>query len=389
MHQAYCSWCYHQTHHTLEEKNYLRRNRYKCMRCSNTTYECRVCRHMARGGRSWDDELCAEHAGELSEFRKVSKRLSSIDEAHSLFQGTRTPAKVASIFLDKRLVRLLSGCVDGFKIDLHRRDNNSRHGVIFINGFLSQGNTCNQDWSEHLGNAGYGHDSWYRVHWESSQLDELISSVQKKSAKNINPFDIHQGRINHGSIITMLGGAIGGIVEESALHWYTALLKAEITGRMLGIAISRTPGWTFTLIGHSLGARVIQSALVTLAHIARGDQKVERAILLGGAVDCTADMEWSLAIESIKGHLDNGISQSDDTLRFMYQSSLLGGSRPAGLHEITINHRKIRNFDCTDLVSGHKEWKPNLDKVLARMNQPPARIFTNTFSADRQRQAIP
>jgi hypothetical protein len=98
------------------------------------------------------------------------------------------------------MVRLLSGCVDDFEIEMHRQGS-SRHGVIFINGFLSQGNTCNQDWSEHLASAGYGHDSWYRVHWESSQSSELI-----------NPLT-------------------GTTAAGPALHWYTALRKAEIHSR--------------------------------------------------------------------------------------------------------------------------------------------------------------
>jgi Protein of unknown function (DUF726) len=119
-----------------------------------------------------------------------------------------------------------------------------------------------------------------------------------------------------------------------------------------------------------------------LARITRGHTRVERAILLGGAVDCTDDIQWSLALDSIKGYLDNGLSQKDKILGMMYQSSLFGQSRPAGLHKININHRRIRNFDCTDLIDGHTQWKPNLDKVLARMNQPPAKIFKNTFFAD-------
>lgn len=43
------------------------------------------------------------------------------------------------------------------------------------------------------------------------------------------------------------------------------MINAEKTGAMLAEAISRTEGQTFTLMGHSLGARVIFFALMALS----------------------------------------------------------------------------------------------------------------------------
>ena len=68
-----------------------------------------------------------------------------------------------------------------------------------------------------------------------------------------------------------------------------------------------------------------------------------------------------------RGTIDNGYSDKDETLSKLYQSSMAGQSKPIGLGPIKLI-QGVRNFDCTDLISGHTQWKPCLDAVLGRMS---------------------
>ena len=84
--EGYCSHCFKKSKHILEEKNYLRRNIYKCSNCGATTLQCRFCSNFARSGEYWDDELCAEHAGEIASFKTLDKKLEEIEDYNSLFE---------------------------------------------------------------------------------------------------------------------------------------------------------------------------------------------------------------------------------------------------------------------------------------------------------------
>lgn len=369
---AHCSWCYQRSDHTLLEKNWVRRNRYSCTHCKRDTYTCRwyQCLHMARGGPSWDDERCAEHTHEIPSFRQLDQKLTSIALAKSLFaRDSAMPVKRILRTVSTPLSDLVFNDVESFSIDTVQ-EGSTRHALVFVNGFLSKSNGTNEDWAKHLPHSDHGRDSWYRLNWDTSDWTELLSAAVAgmsfgsatggllgvmANAKNANA--------------AMAAGAVLGAVAGPATQWFAAMTKAEITGRLLAQVIHRTPGWTFTLIGHSLGARAIHFALTTLALVAPKEQRIQRAILLGGAVDRNCQPDWVLARQAVMacGTIDNGLSNQDETLRKLYQSSMAAQSKPIGLGPIE-RIQGVRNFDCSDLISGHDQWKPRLDTVLERMN---------------------
>jgi hypothetical protein len=109
--KQYCSWCFQKTTHTLYEKNYLRRNVYKCSNCNNYTLECRVCKNMAKGSpadevakeydknlikkffqktaENWDNEFCAEHDGTIANFDVLNNRFNDLEEYEILFKNKK------------------------------------------------------------------------------------------------------------------------------------------------------------------------------------------------------------------------------------------------------------------------------------------------------------
>ena len=111
----WCSWCHHKTTHRLVKKNYLTRNEYKCSSCGNYTVQCRYCKNMATFKpsnhqkigflssikKNWASELCAEHDGTISDFKKLDQKLTGLEEYEVILDRT----KVFLIFLLPGIVK--------------------------------------------------------------------------------------------------------------------------------------------------------------------------------------------------------------------------------------------------------------------------------------------
>lgn len=94
----YCSWCFNKSNHVLREHNQLRRNIYGCDHCLKRTLECRYCNHMARGSEDgWDDELCAEHAGEIASFERLGLQLDDLSGYARIFERDSVNMKKVGI----------------------------------------------------------------------------------------------------------------------------------------------------------------------------------------------------------------------------------------------------------------------------------------------------
>jgi hypothetical protein len=259
------------------------------------------------------------------------------------------------------------GQIEHFGIQKLKAGN--KHAVIVVNGFLTQGSDT-ADWTHPL-QKHFPRASWYHNDWESKTLRKLgafvlsapkaaglemakdiLRKMPTKAAKKASPF----------KLATLAFDLIGN-------PWHVSMVKAQLTGVMLADAIARTPGWKFTLAGHSLGARVIHYALEALA--TKDKRFVENVYLLGGAVagDRRADKEWERAAGAVKGRIFNCYSSEDAVLKYLYQGANGGLSTPIGLKQIHLEHDKIFNFDCSALVDSHMAWKPMFGEILTQLKQ--------------------
>lgn len=224
-----------------------------------------------------------------------------------------------------------------------------KHALIVVNGFLSKGDDDTSDWERAI-KKKFGRATWYHLDWEAYR---------------------HPGK-QLGDLFTIDGllGKVAGKKEPDALFaWHATMLSAERAGVLLAQAILRTPGWRFTLAGHSLGARVIHFALKELA--GKGRKRIENVYLLGGAVGGGQkdDPCWTKAASAVKGRIFNCYSAQDDVLRHAYQGANAMLSQPAGYAGIHLEHERIFHFDCTALVTGHLDWKPRFAEILAQLKQ--------------------
>ncbi|KIW93867.1 uncharacterized protein Z519_05182 [Cladophialophora bantiana CBS 173.52] len=135
-----------------------------------------------------------------------------------------------------------------------------------------------------------------------------------------------------------------------------AKLRAVKAGEVLADAlINKVQGERpVSLVGQSLGARVVYSCLLTLAQ--RGAfGLVDNVVLMGAPVPCDAS-QWRAMRSVVAGRLVNVYSRQDYILAFLYRASS-AQLAVAGLQDISEEGVcGVENFDLTDRVSGHLKY---------------------------------
>ena len=144
-----------------------------------------------------------------------------------------------------------------------------------------------------------------------------------------------------------------------------AKFRAEKAGKVLAEAlINRTQGERpVTLVGYSLGARVIWSCLTTLAE-RRVFGLVESAVLIGSPSPSDIST-WRLMRTAVSGRLVNVYSTNDYLLAFLHRASSLQYG-VAGLAPIP-GLSGVENFDLSDTVSGHLRYRYLAGAILQKI----------------------
>jgi hypothetical protein len=250
------------------------------------------------------------------------------------------------------------GEVDDFRIT--RLKDGKGPSVLVINGFLTQEEkNLEREWLNTLGHH-YLRNPWYLVEWESKRLRQIAKlatdvTAQKSAAKVLAELGKRATRASSRRLIP-IDWAIAGM-KLSKNPWHVAVAKAPQTGALLAHILSRTPGpKKYVLMGHSLGARVIYSALRGLAG---GDvQRIKAVHLLGGAVGTGKKRDWEEAASAVYGEVHNYYSKRDEVLRVLYTAGRAFLGTPAiGRNPIRCDAVNLVNHDVTAEVPGHREYE--------------------------------
>lgn len=148
--------------------------------------------------------------------------------------------------------------------------------------------------------------------------------------------------------------------------WNVSLDRAWKAGKILAdTLIAGNMGVRpITLVGFSLGSRVIYCCLIELAKRG-GHGLIENVILLGNPIAVKTD-QIILARSVVSGRFINGYSRKDWILGYLFRATGGGISTVAGLSPIEgING--VENVDCTDLVEGHMAYRQAIPKILKRL----------------------
>ncbi|KAI0126346.1 hypothetical protein BJ170DRAFT_702294 [Xylariales sp. AK1849] len=145
--------------------------------------------------------------------------------------------------------------------------------------------------------------------------------------------------------------------------------RSEKAGKILADAlINKVQGERpVTLVGYSLGARVIYSCLRQLAE-RRAFGLVDSVVLIGAPVPSNP-VHWQMMKTVVSGKLFNVYSENDYILAFLYRttSAQLG---IAGLQGIDDEVKGVENLDLSAEVNGHLRYPELIAKILARCGFP-------------------
>ncbi|KAI0200664.1 DUF726-domain-containing protein [Astrocystis sublimbata] len=147
--------------------------------------------------------------------------------------------------------------------------------------------------------------------------------------------------------------------------WSIASQRAQKAGEVLADAlINKAQGERpVTLIGYSLGARVIYICLQQLAK-RKAFGLVENVVLLGAPTPSDS-AGWRRIRSVVAGRLVNAYSSRDYILAFLYRTNSIQYG-VAGLQPV-LNVKGVENVNVGDLVEGHTLYRHATGPILGRL----------------------
>lgn len=145
--------------------------------------------------------------------------------------------------------------------------------------------------------------------------------------------------------------------------WTVSLARANSAGLIMADSLrDRNLGnRPITLLGFSLGARVIFSCLKELAE-KNAHGLIQNVYLFGSPVVANKD-EYLKARSVVSGRFVNGYSTNDWILGYLFRATSGGIMKVAGLAAVE-GIPGIENFDITGLVNGHMDYRTAMPRIL-------------------------
>lgn len=148
--------------------------------------------------------------------------------------------------------------------------------------------------------------------------------------------------------------------------WSNALDRARQAGAVLAdILLNRRLGVRpVSLVGFSLGARVIFFALIELAK-ANAFGVVQEVYLFGATVTASKKI-WRQVRGVVAGRFVNGYAMNDWVLGYLFRATTGGLQTVAGLRPID-HVPDLENVDITEFLEGHLSYRTKMPKLLAHV----------------------
>jgi hypothetical protein len=206
----------------------------------------------------------------------------------------------------------------------------------------------------------------FGLRWEMEPLMNLgnaISALVTSAAWSVAGREVLARTVFHtlmSAVMLPLGLLkVAGVVDNP---FSVAKSRADKAGEVLAdVLINKAQGERpVTLIGYSLGSRLIFSCLQTLAK-RNAYGLVESVILMGSPTPSNAE-HWRLMRSVVSGRLVNVFSENDNVLAFLYRTSSLQLG-VAGLQKVE-DVPGVENLDVSELVSGHLRYQYLLGRIL-------------------------
>ncbi|QLQ79316.1 hypothetical protein HG537_0B06640 [Torulaspora globosa] len=209
----------------------------------------------------------------------------------------------------------------------------------------------------------------YALHWEPEMLKSIGQTI------NIVANELFTQAVQQVLGATILTAFISAIQWPMGLSklgyildnpWSVSLDRAWAAGLILADTLmSRNLGQRpVTLMGFSLGSRVIFSCLVELSR-KKALGLVENVFIFGTPVVKKKE-HLVMARSAVSGRFVNAFSGRDWMLAYLFRAAAGGFSKVMGIAPIE-NIEGVENFDCTEIVDGHLAYRKNMPKLLKKL----------------------
>ncbi|KAK8687295.1 hypothetical protein V6N13_086120 [Hibiscus sabdariffa] len=256
-----------------------------------------------------------------------------------------------------------TGNIDEFEfIAIGDYHNQGRLAVeILISGFVFDKEDYTRPWEGKIDNM-----ERFALLWESQNLIAASTAIQDWLTSSIAMELMRQG-----AMMTVLSSLVAALALPAVLLSATSFIDSKMSiavdrsdkaGRLLAEVLLKgyQGNRPVTLIGYSLGARVIFKCLQALSETEQHAELVERVVLLGAPVSIKGE-NWEAARKMVAGRFINAYSSNDWMLGVAFRASLLtqglAGIQPVGV-------QGIENINVTDVIEGHSSYLWATRKIL-------------------------
>ncbi|WOG95198.1 hypothetical protein DCAR_0414505 [Daucus carota subsp. sativus] len=260
-----------------------------------------------------------------------------------------------------------TGSIDEFEFKaIGENHNQGRLAVeMMISGFVFEEEDFVRPWEGHT-----DHSERYALQWESKHLIAVSTAIQDWLKSKLAMTLMQQG-----AMMTVLSGLLTALVWPAALltltdfidsKWSIAVDRSDKAGILLAeeVLLKGLQGHRpVTLIGFSLGARVIFKCLQILSKSENNAGLVERVVLLGSPI-AIKDENWEAVRKTVSGRFVNAYSTNDWTLGVAFRASLLSRGL-AGIQPVDIPG--IENVDVTEMTEGHSSYLWATQQILEQL----------------------
>ncbi|KAH6841631.1 hypothetical protein B0T12DRAFT_362407 [Alternaria alternata] len=249
--------------------------------------------------------------------------------------------------------------------DPRHQDNESRRlrVAIAVSGWLRAPEEVSKPW-RYISKGTEG----FALRWELEALLKLGHSLE--TFVTSAAWGYAKKKIIEQTVFAAMTAALWplGLLKIATMldnPFSVAKYRSEKAGEVLAEAlINKVQGERpVTLVGYSLGARVIYSCLQKLAE-RKAFGLIENVVLVGAP--CPSDVaDWRRIRSVVSGRCVNVFSKSDYILGFLYRTSSMQLG-VAGLQPVVGVHG-IQNVDVSDLVDGHLQYRFITGSILRKI----------------------
>lgn len=213
----------------------------------------------------------------------------------------------------------------------------------------------------------------FALRWEVSSLRDLgmsITKVLKSYAWSAAKLELVRRTIFASLFAGLWPLGLLRIARVLDNPYSVTKARSDMAGQVLAeVLMQKAQGERpVTLVGFSLGARVIYQALLCLAE-QNAFGLVESVVLIGTPTP-SEERAWRRIRAVVAGKLVNVYSQEDHTLGFLYRTSSLqlgvAGLQPVeGVEGV----ERVENFDATGLMNGkgHAQYRYIIGQILRQI----------------------